>query len=143
MKKLITLIIAASLIGFSLTSQATENCPALNKIESSNGIFHANGVDGNWLGVLQGIIAEKTTVQSFEGGLAIAESQSAPIKFQYCTYRVGVDKTLDMRFTPKNEKEFTIQTVGNLWKEEAGPFGLIYKVCEKTAPENCKFTIRQ
>lgn len=39
MKKLITLIIAASLIGFSLTSQATENCPALNKIESSNGIF--------------------------------------------------------------------------------------------------------
>ncbi len=81
MKKLVTLTIATSLIGFSLTSQATENCPALNKIESSNGVFRANGVNGEWLGVLQGIIDEKTTVQSFEMGLAITESQSAPIKF--------------------------------------------------------------
>lgn len=141
MKKLVFITIAASLIGFSLTSQATENCPALNKIEGARGVFRADGANGEWRGVLQGIVAEKTTVQSFEMALAIKESESAPIKFQHCTYRVGVDKTLDMRFIPNSEKEFTVQTVGNLWKEEAGPFGLIYKVCEKTAPENCKFTV--
>ncbi|MDR5612174.1 MAG: hypothetical protein RAM36_03880 [Arsenophonus sp.] len=37
---------------------------------------------------------------------------------------------LDMKFVLKNEieieREFTIQTVGNLWKKENGPFGLIY-----------------
>lgn len=79
--------------------------------------------------------------------LAIQKSHAAPSKFQHCTYLVGDDKTLDMKFVlknknrNKNEREFTIQTVGNLWKKEDWPFGLIYDTCEKTAPENCIFTV--
>lgn len=149
MKKIVTLIIAVSLISFSLTSQTTENCPALNKIAGVSGVFRADGINGEWRGVLQGIIAEKAAVQSFEMALAIQESQTAPSKFQHCTYLVGDNKTLDMKFVLKNEneneneieREFTIQTVGNLWKKEDGSFGLIYDACEKTAPENCIFTV--
>ncbi|MDR5611452.1 MULTISPECIES: DUF3757 domain-containing protein [unclassified Arsenophonus] len=147
MKKIVTLIIAVSLISFSITSETTENCPALNKIAGASGVFRADGINGEWRGVLQGIIAEKAAVQSFEMALAIQESQTAPSKFQHCTYLVGDDKTLDMKFVLKNEneneieREFTIQTVGNLWKKEDGPFGLIYDACEKTAPENCIFTV--
>lgn len=147
MKKIVTLIIAVSLISFSLTSQTTENCPALNKIAGASGVFRADGINGEWRGVLQGIITEKAALQSFEMALAIQESQTAPSKFQHCTYLVGDDKTLDMKFVLKNknenenEREFTIQTVGNLWKKEDGPFGLIYDACEKTAPENCIFTV--
>ncbi|MFV9997867.1 MAG: hypothetical protein AB8W37_09780 [Arsenophonus endosymbiont of Dermacentor nuttalli] len=47
MKKLVTLMVAATLIGFSLTSQATENCPALNKIEGGSGVFRADQTEGN------------------------------------------------------------------------------------------------
>ncbi|SPP31056.1 hypothetical protein ARAF_0159 [Arsenophonus endosymbiont of Aleurodicus floccissimus] len=143
MKKIVTLIIAASLTGFFLTSQTTENCPVLNKIAGASGVFRADGINVEWRVVLQGIIAEKAAVQSFEMALAIQESQSAPSKFQHCTYLVGDDKTLDMKFVLKNEneKEFTIQTVGNLWKKADGPFGLIDDSCEKTAPENCIFTV--
>ncbi|MDR5615787.1 DUF3757 domain-containing protein [Arsenophonus sp.] len=143
MKKIVTLIIAVSLISFSLTSQTTENCPALNKIADASGVFRADGINGEWRGVLQGIITEKAAVQSFEMALAIQESQTAPSKFQHCTYLIDDDKTLDMKFVLKNEneREFTIQTVGNLWKKEDGPFGLIYDACEKTAPENCIFTV--
>ncbi|PAV02859.1 hypothetical protein CBG25_08440 [Arsenophonus sp. ENCA] len=143
MKKIVTMIIVASSLGFSLTSQATENCPALNKIAGASGVFRADGINGEWRGVLQGIIAEKAALQSFEMVLAIQESQTAPSKFQHCTYLVDDDKTLDMKFVLKNEneREFTIQTVGNLWKKEDGPFGLIYDACEKTAPENCIFTV--
>ncbi|WP_406850646.1 DUF3757 domain-containing protein [Candidatus Arsenophonus nilaparvatae] len=147
MKKIVTMIIVASSLGFSLTSQATENCPALNKIAGASGVFRADGINGEWRGVLQGIITEKAALQSFEMALAIQESQTAPSKFQHCTYLVGDDKTLDMKFVLTNEneneieREFTIQTVGNLWKKEDGPFGLIYDACEKTAPENCIFTV--
>uniref|UniRef100_A0A3B0MCZ8 DUF3757 domain-containing protein n=1 Tax=Arsenophonus endosymbiont of Trialeurodes vaporariorum TaxID=235567 RepID=A0A3B0MCZ8_9GAMM len=145
MKKIVTLIIVASLLGFSLISQATENCPALNNIAGASGVFRADGINGEWRGVLQGIIVEKAALQSFEMALAIQESQTAPSKFQHCTYLVGDDKTLDMKFDLKNEneieREFTIQTVCNLWKKEDGPFGLIYDACEKTAPENCIFTV--
>lgn len=141
MKKLLTFSIAASLIYFSLITHATENCPPLNKIEGGRGVFRADGVNGEWRGVLQDTIPEKTTVQAFERALAIQESQLAPIKFQHCSYCVGVDTTLDMRFIPDNEKEFTIETVGSVWQKEDGPFGLIYDVCEKTMPENCEFTV--
>ncbi|WP_334473821.1 DUF3757 domain-containing protein [Arsenophonus sp. PmNCSU2021_1] len=145
MKKIVTLIITVSLISFSLTSQTTENCPALNKIAGASDVFRADGINGEWCGVLQGIITEKAALQSFEMALAIQESQTAPSKFQHCTYLVGDDKTLDMKFVLKNknenEREFTIQTVGNLWKKEDGPFGLIYDACEKIAPENCIFTV--
>ncbi|MFS1563852.1 MAG: DUF3757 domain-containing protein [Candidatus Arsenophonus phytopathogenicus] len=118
MKKIVTLIIAVSLISFSLISQTTENCPALKKIAGASGVFSADGINGEWRGVLQGIIVEKAAVQSFEMALAIQESQSASSKFQHYIYLVGDDKTLDMKFVLKNEneieKEFTIQTVGNL-----------------------------
>lgn len=128
MKKIVTIIIVASSLGFSLTSQATENCPALNKIAGASGVFRADGINGEWCGVLRGIITEKAALQSFEMALAIQESQTAPSKFQHCTYLVGDDKTLDMKFVLTNEneneieREFTIQTVGNLWKKEDGPF---------------------
>ncbi|CNI83564.1 DUF3757 domain-containing protein [Yersinia mollaretii] len=144
MKKLIVLAIGASFISFSAASQATEHCPELKKIEeAASGVYRADGVNGEWSGVLQGIVAERTPVQSFKMALAIQENASGPIKLQYCTYGVGPDKTLDMRFITKNEKDFSIQTEGNNWKTEPGPFGLIYNVCEKTSPENCKFTVHQ
>ncbi len=138
---------AFSLMVFWGASQATESCPELKKIEEvaggAYGAYRADGEKGEWLGVLQNVTAKKTPVRSFEMALAIQEEASAPQKFQHCSYRVGARDILDMRFIPRNGKEFAIQTEGNAWKKEDGPFGLIYNVCEKTVPQNCKFTVNQ
>ncbi|CAI0718333.1 DUF3757 domain-containing protein [Serratia quinivorans] len=144
MKKIIAFTITASLMVFSVASQALENCPQLKNIEEiGSGVYRAEGDNGEWQGVVQGIIADKTPVKSFEQALAIQGEASAPIKLQYCTYMLENRGALDMRFTAKNERDFTIQTEGDAWKKEEGSFGMIYNVCEKTAPENCKFTVIQ
>lgn len=144
MQKLIVLAVAASCVSFSALSQAAEHCPELKKIEEiGRGVFRADGNSGDWSGVLQGNLADNPPIRSFEMALAIQENAASPVKLQHCTYRVGAGKTLDMHFITINEKEFTIQTKGSSWKNETGDFGLIYNVCEKTSPENCKFTINQ
>ncbi|HBO23523.1 DUF3757 domain-containing protein [Providencia sp.] len=144
MKKIISILAIMTSIGFISVAQATEHCPKLHEInETGSGVFSADGENGKWSGVLQGIIGEKNPVQSFKMSIAIQESESTPLKFQYCTYNINTNKTLDMRFTPKNEKEFTIKTEGNGWTKESGNFGLIYNVCENTSPENCIFKISQ
>lgn len=144
MKKLILFTIATSLMGFSVASQAMENCPQLKNIEEvGSGVYRAEGENGEWHGVVQGVIADRTPVKSFEQALAIQEEVSAPQKLQYCSYMLETRSSLDMRFIAKNEREFTIQTEGDAWKKEDGPFGLINNIREKTAPENCKFTVIQ
>lgn len=142
MKNLIALTVAVSCVSFSAVSQAAEHCPELKEIdEIGSGVYRADGQKGEWTGVLQGIVADKVPIDSFQMALAIQENESSPIELQYCTYNVGADKTLDMRFISKNEQAFFIQPDGNTWKKENGPFGLIYNICEKTSPENCKFTV--
>ncbi|WP_226487877.1 DUF3757 domain-containing protein [Pseudomonas sp. B20] len=141
-KVLISAAIATSLLGLSMTSQAAENCPAVSKIEQvSPGVYRASGNDGEWTGVLQGVVTKKMPVQSFDLAIAIQEGADAPQMLQHCTYNIGGREALDMRFIAKNNKDFTIKTAGNAWKKEDGPFGLVYNVCEKTSPDNCKFTV--
>ncbi|ALU61832.1 hypothetical protein ACA40_18920 [Pseudomonas syringae pv. lapsa] len=141
-KVLISAAIATSLLGLSMTSQAAENCPAVSQIEQvSPGVYRASGNDGEWTGVLQGVVTKKMPVQSFDLAIAIQEGADAPQMLQHCTYNIGGREALDMRFIAKNNKDFTIKTAGNAWKKEDGPFGLVYNVCEKTSPDNCKFTV--
>ncbi|ELS41744.1 DUF3757 domain-containing protein [Pseudomonas syringae] len=143
-KVLISAAIATSLLGLSMTSQAVENCPAVSKIEQvSPGVYRASGNDGEWTGVLQGVVTKKMPVQSFDLAIAIQEGTDAPQMLQHCTYNIGGREALDMRFIAKNNKDFTVKTAGGAWKKEDGPFGLVYNVCEKTSPENCKFTVVQ
>ncbi|WP_440072642.1 DUF3757 domain-containing protein [Pseudomonas fragariae (ex Marin et al. 2024)] len=143
-KLLIGVAIATSLLGLSMTSQAAENCPAVSKIEQvSPGVYRASGNDGEWTGVLQGVVTKKMPVQSFDLAIAIQEGADAPQMLQHCTYNIGGREALDMRFIAKNNKDFNIKTAGSAWKKEDGPFGLVYNVCEKTSPENCKFTVVQ
>ncbi|WP_162885079.1 DUF3757 domain-containing protein [Pseudomonas syringae] len=143
-KLLISAAIATSLLGISMTAQATENCPAVSKIEQvSPGVYRASGHDGEWTGVLQGVVTKKMPVQSFDLAIAIQEGTDAPKMLQHCTYNIGGREALDMRFIAKNNKDFTVKTAGGAWKKEDGPFGLVYNVCEKTSPENCKFTVVQ
>ncbi|KZL37697.1 hypothetical protein VT47_18175 [Pseudomonas syringae pv. syringae] len=143
-KLLIGVAIANSLLGLSITSQAAENCPAVSKIEQvSPGVYRASDNDGEWTGVLQGVVTKKMPVQSFDLAIAIQEGADAPQMLQHCTYNIGGREALDMRFIAKNNKDFTIKTAGSAWKKEDGPFGLVYNVCEKTSPENCKFTVVQ
>lgn len=142
MKKIITILSLITSIGFISTSQAAEHCPEISQIkEISTGIFHADGEKGEWTGVLQGLISQKTPVQSFNMALAVQEDNSSPTKLQYCTYDISHNKTLDMRFSPTNKKDFTIKIEGKVWKQEHASFGLIYNVCENTSPENCEFTV--
>ncbi|RMN28811.1 hypothetical protein ALQ62_04050 [Pseudomonas coronafaciens pv. zizaniae] len=142
MKKILLITtITTSLLGISMTSQAAENCPAVSKIEQvSPGVYRASGNDGEWTGVLQGVVTKKMSVQSFGLAIAIQEGAGAPEMFQHCTYNIGGREALDMRFIAKNNKDFTVKTSGSTWKKEDGPFGLTYNVCEKTSPENCTFT---
>ncbi|MBS7424604.1 DUF3757 domain-containing protein [Pseudomonas syringae] len=143
-KLLISAAIATSLLGISMTAQATENCPAVSKIEQvSPGVYRASGNAGEWTGVLQGVVTKKMPVQSFDLAIAIQEGADASQMLQHCTYNIGGREALDMRFIAKNNKDFTIKTAGSAWKKEDGPFGLVYNVCEKTSPENCKFTVVQ
>ncbi|MBP1147149.1 MULTISPECIES: DUF3757 domain-containing protein [Pseudomonas] len=143
-KLLISAAMATSLLGMSLASQATENCPAVSKIEQvSPGVYRASGHDGEWTGVLQGVVTKKMPVQSFDLAIAIQEGADAPQMLQHCTYNIGGREALDMRFIAKNNKDFTVKTASGVWKKEDGPFGLVYSVCEKTSPENCKFTVVQ
>ncbi|KFE44773.1 DUF3757 domain-containing protein [Pseudomonas congelans] len=143
-KLLISAAIATSLLGISMTAQATENCPAVSKIEQvSPGVYRASGHDGEWTGVLQGVVTKRMPVQSFDLAIAIQEGADAPQMLQHCTYNIGGREALDMRFIAKINKDFTVKTAGSAWKKEDGPFGLIYNVCEKTSPENCKFTVVQ
>lgn len=95
MKNLIALTVAVSCVSFSAVSQAVEHCPELKKIEETgSGIYRADGQKGAWAGIWQGIVADKAPVDSFQMALAIQENESSPIKFQYCTYYAGSDKTL-------------------------------------------------
>jgi hypothetical protein len=143
-KLLISAAIATSLLGISMTAQATENCPAVSKIEQvSPGVYRASGHDGEWTGVLQGVVTKKMPVQSFDLAIAIQEGADAPQMLQHCTYNISGREALDMRFIAKNNKDFIVKTAGSAWKKEDGPFGLVYNVCEKTSPENCKFTVVQ
>ncbi|PHN47163.1 DUF3757 domain-containing protein [Pseudomonas syringae] len=143
-KLLISAAMATSLLGVSLASQASENCPAVAKIEQvSPGVYRASGNAGEWTGVLQGVVTKTMPVQSFDLAIAIQEGADAPQMLQHCTYNIGGREALDMRFIAKNNKDFTIKTAGNAWKKEDGPFGLVYNVCEKTSAENCKFTVVQ
>ena len=88
-------------------------------------------------------MAKTAPVQYFEMALAIQEQQPAPQYFQYCTYGLGDQDLLDLRFLAKNESDFNIKTEGDTWKNEHGPFGIIYHVCENTAPQDCKFSLIQ
>ncbi len=143
-KLLIGAAMATPLLGISMTAQATENCPAVSKIEQvSPGVYRASGHDGEWTGVLQGVVTKKMPVQSFDLAIAIQEGADAHQMLQHCTYNIGGREALDMRFITKNNKDFTVKTAGSAWKKEDGPFGLVYNVCEKTSPENCKFTVVQ
>lgn len=142
MKKIVSVITFVSLISFISTVQATEHCPEPSKIEEvSSGVYKANGENGEWSGVLQGIFAQQTSVQSFRSSIAIQQDNSAPLKLQYCSYDINHNNKLDMRFIPHNNKEFTIKPEGKYWVTENGPFSLIYNICENTAAKNCTFTI--
>lgn len=144
MKPYLTLTTLASLMAIATTSQALENCPEVSEIEQiAPGIYRANGEHGEWSGVLQGVAAKTAPVQYFEMALAIQEQQPAPQYFQYCTYSLGDQDLLDLRFLAKNESDFNIKTEGDTWKNEHGPFGIIYHVCENTAPQDCKFSLIQ
>ncbi|WP_003447465.1 DUF3757 domain-containing protein [Pseudomonas sp. Lz4W] len=144
MKPYLTLTTLASLMAIATTSQALENCPEVSEIEQiAPGIYRANGEHGEWSGVLQGVAAKTAPVQYFEMALAIQEQQPAPQYFQYCTYGLGDQNLLDLRFLAKNESDFNIKTEGDTWKKEHGPFGIIYHVCENTAPQDCKFSLIQ
>lgn len=142
MNKLIALTVAVSCLSYSALSQASENCPELNKIEEiGSGVFRADGNNGEWSGVLQGFVADRTPVRSFKEVIAIQADTASPIKLQYCTYDVGPDKKLDMRFTIKSGNEYSIKTEGDKWIKETGPIGLIYSVCGNTEPELCIFSV--
>ncbi len=107
---LIGAAMATSLLGISMTAQATENCPAVSKIEQvSPGVYRASGNAGEWTGVLQGVVTKKMPVQSFDLAIAIQEGADAPQMLQHCTYNIGGREALDMRFIAKNNKDFTIK----------------------------------
>lgn len=144
MKLPYTYAISGALMAISITSQAIESCPKVSTIEQVGpGIYRADGEHGEWSGVTQGIAEKTAPVQFFEMALAIQENERAPQEFQYCTYNVGDHDRLDMRFLAHNKKDFNVKAVGDAWKKEDGPFGLIYDVCEKNAAENCKFSLIQ
>ena len=118
MKSYLTLTTLASLMAIATTSQALENCPEVSEIEQiAPGIYRANGEHGEWSGVLQGVAAKTAPVQYFEMALAIQEQQPAPQYFQYCTYGLGDQDLLDLRFLAKNESDFNIKTEGDTWKK--------------------------
>ena len=144
MKKSMCFAIAAAVMGFCAASQATENCPVLKNIEEvGSGVYRAKGERGEWLGVMRGVVAQKAPVQTFEEAITIQEGVSAPLKFQHCSYGIGKRNTLEMRFIPTAAKEFAVNLEGNAWLKQDGPFGLIYHVCAKTSPDNCKFAVIQ
>jgi hypothetical protein len=143
-KTLISIATLVPLLAISATSHAMESCPAIAKIEQvSPGVYRAAGEAGEWTGILQGVLTEKPPVQSFNLAIAIQQDANTPQTLQYCSYNIGRRDVLDMRFISKNGKDFTIKTGSAHWKKEDGPFGLIYNVCETTAPENCTFTINR
>ncbi|CAM3464143.1 hypothetical protein BZK31_27755 [Pseudomonas floridensis] len=143
-KTLSSLTIAAFLMATTLAAQASENCPAVSTIEQvSPGVYRANGKEGEWSGVRQGVIASKTPINAFKVALAIQEDRATPQTLQHCTYEIGTNDTLDMRFIAHTSGKGAIKTQGSAWKQENGPFGLIYNVCENTAPETCTFTLVQ
>lgn len=113
-KLLISVAIATSLLGLSMTSQATENCPAISEIEQvSPGVYRASGNDGEWTSVLQGVVTKKMPVQSFDLAIAIQEGADTPQMLQHCTYNIGGRGALDMRFIARKNKDFIIKTAGN------------------------------
>lgn len=113
-KVLISAAIATCLLGMSLTSQAAENCPTVEKIEQvSPGVYRASGNDGEWTSVLQGVVTKNMPVQSFNLAIAIQESADAPQMLQHSTYNIGGREALDMRFIARKNKDFIIKTAGN------------------------------
>ncbi len=138
---LASLIITISSAEISAHSIA---CPDISQITEvgSSGIFRASDDQGEWLGSLSGVIKNDTRLKSFEMALVVQEKKEELQKLQYCSYRMeGELSSLNMRYSPKGETTYNVTTEGDAWKEEEGPFGLIYYVCENSSPENCRFTV--
>lgn len=142
MKKLTSFITLSLLMSSPVLSYAMESCPRVEIInEVNSGVYRASGMDGEWIGVISGITDNKNPVQSFRMARAIKETDESPLKFQSCTYETKSGATLDMRFNSPHKTYFTIKTEADVWKEESSYFGMINSVCEKTVPENCKFSL--
>lgn len=140
MNRIRSFVLASSFILYSSISFASEHCPSFDTInEIGNGVYRAGGNEGEWIGVMQGIVNQKPPILSFENALAVRNNINAPLKMQYCHYRAGPTQIIDMRFVAKDEEQTNIATLGEQWKDEQGPFGLIYRICENQAPEECKF----
>ena len=137
-------VIACTLL--STPSIAVEHCPAVTNIkEVASGIFVSVGTDGKWIGLKNGFLPSITKVKSFGYGLAFEKSEgmnSLPHnrEIKHCNYDTTAGK-LDMKFETASGKPFSIETIGDEWREEEGQFGITYVVCENTAPENCKFSV--
>ncbi|WP_122223836.1 DUF3757 domain-containing protein [Pseudomonas syringae group genomosp. 3] len=135
-------MIAASLTLIAATSQAAESCPMLSKIQQDNaGGYFAAGEKGKWAGTSSEEIAKNLKVLSFEVAVVTQENDKASQKLQYCIYNLENKNKINMRFSDKSGNEVTVKTEGSYWKKEDGYFGMINNACEKTAPENCTFTI--
>lgn len=126
-------VIACTLL--SSPSIAEEHCPALTNIkEVASGIFISIGNDGKWVGLINGFLPSATKINSFDYAIAIEK------ELKYCSYETTFGP-LDMRFETTSGKPFSIETLGEEWRDEEGPFGITYTVCDNTTPEMCRFRV--
>lgn len=142
-----SIFIASTVMFLSLNANAnkmgkTEACPQLDKIvEIGTGVYRASGNDGEWLGIIQNVLPDNNKIESFNSASILQENDTSPMKFQHCAYNLQRSSQLQMRFIHNKIPSYTVNTIGNEWKKDSGPFGLIETICTSPQPEKCEFSI--
>lgn len=139
---LFTIFIPASIVA------AAESCPSVSSIEKiGDGVFRADGVKGEWSGVLQGNLPSNLFVKHFEKALVIQPDKLEPLQLQYCSYELSFGKPVHLLFYPAGphpDKSVIVTLVDKdkFWKEEEGVFGMTNYVCRSDSPKNCKVELK-
>lgn len=119
-------------------------CPATPSIgNAQDSVFRASAESGEWSGILPGKNPDSKTVIPFTQTLIIQDNKTGVAQFQYCTQKItGHEKPSEMGLNILTQKHLIITTTGAVWQDKTSSLGLTKITCEKTAPENCTFTIQ-
>ena len=129
MNKLKLILLTAALVATAHQAAAQNSEKAVPATLSTEKVQNSPFLDaskpGEWSGVLQGKVKDHSTGISFSQALVLNKEK---------------DKTLVEK---KSKKPLEIITDGKIWGEQKGGPGQTYITCEKIAPENCNFTIKE
>ncbi|WP_449434191.1 DUF3757 domain-containing protein [Pseudomonas putida] len=118
-----------------------EFCPAPGEIRNSNGVLTASTESGNgqWLGMLAD---PGSVISAFDSAIFYpSKGQADDVgRLRACTYKTSDKRSVDMRYRPEITPDVPIRLAYTpAWKQQEGPFGIVYFECRVQDLQGCAF----